>query len=78
MCVCMCVCVCIEGKTEEKGFFGGVVQSLVAHILKVVQVGGGRPCWNWWLPTYIRGCLVVTLCSFRSELEMFTFSMRTR
>ena len=36
----MCVCVCVEGKTEEKGFFGGVVQSLVAHILKVVQVGG--------------------------------------
>ena len=40
MYVCMCVCVCVEGKTEEKGFFGGVVQSLVAHILKVVQVGG--------------------------------------
>lgn len=34
------VCVCIEGKTEEKGFFGGVVQSLVAHVLKVFQVHG--------------------------------------
>ena len=30
----------VEGKKEEKGFFGGVVESLVAHILEVVQVGG--------------------------------------
>lgn len=36
----VCVCMCVEGKKEEKGFFGGVVESLVAHILKVVQVGG--------------------------------------
>ena len=36
--MCVYVCVCTEGKQEEKGFFGGVVESLVAHIVKVVQV----------------------------------------
>ena len=59
-----------EGKEEGKGFFGGVKEVLLAHLLKVVEVCS--------LCYVTRDC-VPNACfhsHFRSESEMCMFSMR--